>query len=85
MAVRKIAISIPEDVLALVDRLAKRTKTTRSGCITRVLSEVARATTQAEITDRINQLFLNPDLAQEQASTARVYLRAAEDDGDEQW
>jgi metal-responsive CopG/Arc/MetJ family transcriptional regulator len=83
MAVRKIAISLPEDILRQVDRLAKRTKTTRSGCIARVLAEVSHASTQAEITERINQLFGDPELAEEQASVSKLYLRAAE--GESEW
>ena len=91
MPVRKIAISLPEDVLAQVDRLAQRTKTTRSGCIARVLSEVSRLKTQAEITERINLLFASSadterlaerpgksEIAEEQAETAAFYLKAAE-------
>jgi hypothetical protein len=78
MAVRKIAISLPEDVLRRVDRLANRAKTTRSGFISRVLSEVSHASGQAEITSRINALFDEPALADEQAATSRIYLRAAE-------
>lgn len=78
MPVRKIAISLPENVLHEVDRLAKRTKTTRSGCIAKVLSEVSHATNQAEITERINKLFGDPEIANEQTAVAGHFLRAAE-------
>jgi metal-responsive CopG/Arc/MetJ family transcriptional regulator len=86
MAVRKIAISLPEDVLRQVDRQAKRSKTTRSGWITSVLSEVSRASTRAEITERINGIFGVPELAEEQSATATEYLKAAESGSeDEGW
>lgn len=86
MAVRKIAISLPEDVLRQVDRLAKRTKTTRSGCIARVMAEVSHASTQREITEQINLLFNDRELADEQIATAQEYLQAAEKDfGDPEW
>ncbi|MGK5087126.1 hypothetical protein WDW86_06175 [Bdellovibrionota bacterium FG-2] len=78
MTVRKITISLPEEILLQVDRLAKRTHTTRSGCIARVLSEVSRASTQAEITERINQLFSEPEVKEEQSEVAAHYLKAAE-------
>lgn len=78
MAVRKIAISLPEEVLHQVDKLAKRNHETRSGCIARVLSVVSHASTQAEITERINLLFSEPDLLKEQAADAETYLQAAE-------
>ncbi len=57
MPVRKIAISVPEDVLNRVDRLAKKSYTTRSGLITQVLKEIAPAASRSEITEKINALF----------------------------
>ena len=78
MPVRKIAISLPEDVLLQVDRQAKRSKTTRSGWITHVLSEVSRASTRAEITERINHLFAEPETVEEQSAVSIEYLKAAE-------
>lgn len=78
MPVRKIAISLPENVLREVDRLARRTKTTRSGCIAHVLAEVSHATNQAEITEKINKVFNDPEVAKEQTAVASHYLRAAE-------
>jgi metal-responsive CopG/Arc/MetJ family transcriptional regulator len=85
MAVRKIAISVPEEVLRQVDRLARKSKTTRSGLITRVLREVSDASNQAEVTERINHLFNDQDLIDEQASTAHTFLQAAENDEDSGW
>jgi hypothetical protein len=43
-----------------------------------VLREVSQARGKAEITERINELFGNPEVAQEQAQTSRDFLRAAE-------
>ena len=78
MAVRKIAISVPEDVLGQVDRLARKTGVTRSGLITRVLREVGRAQTSKEITEKIDHLFEDRSVADEQLDTSRAFLRAAE-------
>ena len=47
MAARKFAISVPEEVIREVDHAAKRRGMTRSGFITDVLSQVARALDQA--------------------------------------
>lgn len=80
MAVRKIAISLPDEVLSRVDVLAKKAKTTRSGYITRILEQVSRASSQAEITDRINRVFSSIDVVEEQSETARVLWTAAERD-----
>lgn len=81
MAFRKIAISIPANVLKEVDRLAKFSGTTRSGMITHVLEEVSHAQNQRQITEKINELFADQELADEQASTAAAFLRAPGDKG----
>lgn len=78
MAVRKIAISVPQEVLKDVDLLAKKAGTTRSGFITGVLVEVSRAKGQREITRRIDRLFEEAELQKEQAETSRAFLKAAE-------
>ena len=77
MAARKFAISVPEDVMRQVDRAAKRRRMTRSGFISRVLARVARARTDAEISERVNAFFSDPEVAREQRETARAFRRAA--------
>jgi metal-responsive CopG/Arc/MetJ family transcriptional regulator len=84
MGVKKIAISVPAEVLKNVDRLARQSKTTRSGLISRVLREVSHAHHQHEITESINRLFEDPESGAEQLKTANFYLRAAEGD-DSEW
>ena len=81
MAVKKIAISVPEEVIRQVDRLAKRTHTTRSGLISQILKEVSQAQTQADLTVQINRVFDDFSVREEQSSTSKNFLRAAESDG----
>jgi metal-responsive CopG/Arc/MetJ family transcriptional regulator len=81
MAVKKIAISVPEEVIRQVDRLAKRTHTTRSGLISQILKEVSHAQTQADLTVQINRVFDDFSVREEQSSTSKTFLRAAESDG----
>src|SRR5262249_44280452 len=76
MAVRKIAISVPEEVLREVDRLAKRTKTTRSALITKVLKEVSRASNENGLISRINSLFADESIREEQTQTATLFLHS---------
>jgi hypothetical protein len=73
MAVRKIAISIPEDVVTAVDRAAARRRTTRSAYIADVLRRVARARSDAEITQRINAVLDDDAVAREQQDTAAAF------------
>jgi metal-responsive CopG/Arc/MetJ family transcriptional regulator len=73
MRSKKIAISVPADVIEEVDDAAKYRYLTRSAFITDVLRRVARAKRDADITKRINELFSDPEIAAEQTRTARDY------------
>lgn len=55
MAAKKIAISVPEDVLKRVDRMAKRRKLSRSALISRALREISRVAQEDDIAERINR------------------------------
>lgn len=76
MAVRKIAISVPEEVLRQVDQAAKARHMTRSGFISRALARIASTRRDAEITRRIDELMAEPEVAAEQVETARAFQRA---------
>jgi metal-responsive CopG/Arc/MetJ family transcriptional regulator len=77
MPTRKFAISIPEDVMSQVDRAAARRGWTRSRFIAEVLRRTAHARSDSAITRAVNRLFEDPDLAEEQAASARAYRSAA--------
>lgn len=77
MAARKFAISVPEEVIREVDHAAKRRGMTRSGFITDILSQVARARSDAEIARRVNDLFSDQAMAREQVETSKQFRRIA--------
>lgn len=81
MAVRKIAISIPEDVVRAVDHAAARRRTTRSAYIADVLRRVAHARSDAEITRRINAVVADATVAREQKDTAAAFNARRRRDG----
>jgi len=83
MATRKLAISVPEDVVHDVDAAAKKRGMTRSGFITDILRRIARARSDAEISRRVNEVFADPEVAKEQAETARKFDRNATERGTE--
>lgn len=70
VAVKKFALSVPEDVMKQVDRAAKRFGVTRSRFIADVLRKIANAGMDAEITRRVDELFADPEIAGEQSRTA---------------
>jgi hypothetical protein len=73
MAVRKFAISIPEDVMQEIDDAANARGVTRSRFISEVLRRTAKALTDADVTRRLDRLFADPSVTAEQRRTARAF------------
>ena len=85
MSSSKIAITIPEDVLAAVDAAAKERGESRSGFISRVLRAAMRARRDAAITRRLNELFMNDDAVAEQRRLTHEMDAAGTDWSNELW
>jgi metal-responsive CopG/Arc/MetJ family transcriptional regulator len=81
MPVKKIAISVPPDVIRQVDLAARERGVTRSRFITDLLRKAARARSDAEVTRRLNELFADPEVAAEQRREARMWVQAMPKDG----
>lgn len=77
MAMKKIAISLPETVLQTVDQLAARRHESRSHVIATILSRVARLKRNRDITAQINALFADETLLAQQKRTADKFLKAS--------
>lgn len=75
MAMRKIAISLPEPVLKRVDELAASRGESRSHLIASVLDRVARAKRDRDITAQIDELFADTKIVTEQKATAKQFLK----------
>jgi metal-responsive CopG/Arc/MetJ family transcriptional regulator len=75
MAMKKIAISLPEPVLERIDKLAASRGESRSHLIATVLDRVARAKRDRDVTARIDALLADEMIAAEQKSTADEFLR----------
>lgn len=81
MPVTKFAISVPEDVMRRVDRAAARRGITRSRFISTILALAADTQRDAEIRERVDALFADPEIAREQSRAARRFARARTDAG----
>jgi Arc/MetJ-type ribon-helix-helix transcriptional regulator len=75
MAMKKIAISLPQPVLERVDRLAASRGESRSHLIATVLDRVARAKHDRDVTAQIDALLADQMIAAEQKATADEFLR----------
>jgi metal-responsive CopG/Arc/MetJ family transcriptional regulator len=85
MPLRKTAIALPAELLAAVDRAAESRGESRNRFVTRALQEAVRARHDAEVTARLNELFTNADLAQEQKHSADALDATGTDWSDERW
>jgi metal-responsive CopG/Arc/MetJ family transcriptional regulator len=85
MSRSKIAITVPEDILAAVDAAAEECGESRSGFISRVLRAALRARRDAAITRRLNELFMNESVVAEQRRLTREMDEAGSDWSDEVW
>ncbi len=85
MASSKIAITVPEEVLAEVDAAARARGETRSGFISRILRTALRARRDAGITRRLNELFADESVVASQDRITREMDSAGTDWSDEVW
>ncbi len=85
MASSKIAITVPEDVLSEVDAAARAGGETRSGFISRILRTAMKARRDAGITRRLNELFADENVVNEQERITREMDSAGTDWSDEEW
>jgi metal-responsive CopG/Arc/MetJ family transcriptional regulator len=85
MRAKKIAISVPPDVLDDVDRAARRRATTRSGFITELLRIAASASRDADVERRIRAFFADEVVAKDSRKDARTLSRVASGLPDWEW
>jgi len=85
MARRKTAIAVPEEILEEVDRAARERGESRSGFISRVLRLTVRARRDAEVTRRLNALFADQSLLEEQRREANELTTLGIDWSSERW
>ena len=85
MAHRKTAIAVPEEILEEVDRAAHERGESRSRFISRVLRLAVRARRDAEVTRRLDALFSDESLREDQRREADELAQLGIDWASERW
>ena len=85
MAHRKTAIAVPEEILEEVDRAARERGESRSRFISRVLRLAVRARRDAEVTRRLDALFADETVREEQRHEARDLAQLGINWDSERW
>ena len=82
---RKTAIAVPDDLLAAVDRAAEERHESRNQFVNRVLRHAVRARRDADISRRLNELFAEREIADQQRQEAVELDATGTDWSDERW
>lgn len=85
MAVHKTSIAIDDELLKKIDKAAKERGESRNRFVVKVLWQAVKARRDTEITRRLNELFADEELRQEQLKVAEELGSAAYHGTDEQW
>lgn len=85
MVHRKTAIAVPEDIMQEVDRAARERGESRSRFISRVLRLAVRARRDAEVTRRLDALFADESVRDEQRREAQELSQLGVNWDSERW
>ena len=85
MSMIKTAITLPEEILRDLDRAAKERGETRSMFIRKILAAALRARRDAMITRKLDELFADEAVREDQRRTLEEMQRASVPWDDEGW
>jgi hypothetical protein len=85
VALQKTAIAVPAALLAEIDEAARERSESRNRLINRILGAAMRARSDADVTRRLDELFADPSVADEQRRSARSLDDAGTAWDDESW
>lgn len=85
MAGHKTSIAVPVELLERIDQAAEERGESRNRFIVTILEQAVRARRDAEITRRLDALFADRELAEEQVRVTREFEAASSAWSDEGW
>jgi len=85
MPLKKTAVALPEDLLRAIDAAARDRGESRNALVTRVLVAAMRARRDREITRKLDELFADPALSDEERRSAQRLATVGTDWADERW
>ena len=81
---QKVAITMPQILIKEIDSLSKKQGLSRSGFITRAVTEKMKSEKRRLITECYDEVFAEGDIRREQLETAG-FFDAAGDEGGQEW
>jgi metal-responsive CopG/Arc/MetJ family transcriptional regulator len=83
MNTQKVAITIPRNLVVLIDDISKKHGMSRSKYIASVLNEKLMEERSVQLTAAYNALFSDEKIAKEQLDTAKAFESAGNEEGQE--
>ena len=84
MNTQKVAITIPNDIIAIIDKISKKTGVSRSKYISEVLRDKIKEEQGKKLTSAYNDVFADESIKKEQLETAEWFKRSGDSEG-ESW
>lgn len=70
MNTQKVAITIPQDIVVIIDKISKQEGVSRSKYISKVLSEKVREREEQKLVNAYNSVFSDESIREEQLETS---------------
>ena len=83
MNTQKVAITLPKDLVDIVDEISREKGTSRSGYISSVLREKVLDERNRYLKEAYDRVFSDESIGKEQLDTARWFLRSETNEGQE--
>jgi metal-responsive CopG/Arc/MetJ family transcriptional regulator len=84
MNTQKVAITIPADLVTIIDNISKQKGLSRSKYITTVLREKVLSEKERQIKDSYNQVFSDDSIKKEQLRTS-IWFDGTGNQGGQEW
>jgi len=81
MNTQKVAISVPKDLIAIVDEISREKGMSRSSFISKVLREKVLDEKEQKLRDAYNRVFSDDLIRKEQLHTCEWFEQSGDDEG----
>jgi hypothetical protein len=83
MHTQKIAITIPQDIVASIDKISRQKGLSRSKLISTILKEKIMSEKKKQVRDEYDRIFSDESIREEQLNWTRWFEGAGSDEGQE--
>lgn len=82
MNTQKVAITIPNDIIAVIDKISKKSGVSRSKYISQVLRDKIKEENEKKLTNAYNDVFSDESIQKEQLETSEWFEGSGDGEGE---